>query len=459
MKIRRGGGTLGLHARLLLWLVTTLVVVWLLIWGNTHHIIKDLAARDVDRRLQSTATLLLQLYVDDGRLRDGTGKAVIGRAGASPRYLVETVQGVLIVRSSGFPEVARGTAPGFTDRHAGSRHWRVFTLVDRAGGLTVRVAITPSTEATYADELNRAFAPPLFWLLPVLMVLAFLSVWRGLAPLRAIERAISDMDPIDPQPLQLGRRGVPAELHKLLVTLNRLIERVREVLVRQRAFTAGAGHELRTPLTGCRTQLHVALHSPDESRRRRALGQASLSIDRMTALLEQLLFFARLDPAAPPMESRFFYLDRLIQRVMSSLETTAERAGVRLIGQSGDAPSIQLKGNAVLMEALVTNLLNNAIRFSPPDGEVRVTLERNGAWLYLSVIDQGDGLSEEQRQRIFEPFYTHDGATGRGTGLGLAIVEAVARAHGGRAVALSATGGGTEIQVYLPDNSSRRNSP
>lgn len=457
MNIGKGGRTPGLHARLLFWLVVTLVVAWLLIWGNTQHIIKDLAARDVDRRLQSTATLLLQLYVDDQRLRDDAGQAVVGQAGSSPRYLVETAQGTLIARSSDFPEVARSTGAGFADRDAGPRHWRVFTLVDQGHNVTVRVALTPSTKEAYTDELNRAFAPPLFWLLPVLMLLAFFSVWRGLAPLRAIERSIAGVDPIDPQPLNLGRRGVPTELYELLTTLNQLIARVREVLVRQRAFTVGAGHELRTPLTGCRTQLHVAVHSDDESRRRRALEQAGLSLDRMAALLEQLLFFARLDPAAPPMESRDFRLDKLIQRVVSSLQAQAARGGVRLVDLTAETPA-QLKGSAVLMEALISNLLKNAIRFSTPDGEVRVALRRHGGMLCLSVMDQGAGLTAEQRQRIFEPFYKGDGPSGRSTGLGLAIVEAVAQAHGGHAMALPAAGGGTELRIQLPDNSSRRKS-
>lgn len=455
-------GTLGLHARLILWLLLMLAVLWLLIWGNTRSIIDDIAARSVDRRLQSTASLLLRLYVDDDGLRAGTGGAVIGpamdAADGSPRYLLETTGGARVVRSSGFPAAMRGAAPGFTNHTVGQQHWRLYTLSDAGHGVTVRVALARSSGQAYSDELSRDFARPLHWLLPLLAVLAFFSVWRGLAPLRGIERAVARIDPLDPQPLDVERRRAPWELYKLIGTLNDLIGRVRGVLVRQRAFTAGAGHELRTPLAGCRTQLHVATRSDDEARRQRALQQASVSMDRMTVLLEQLLLFARLDPAAPPLERRRFNLEALLRRVVASLGGESERAGIRLALDGGQGPAM-LYGNAVLVETLIANLLHNAIRFSPRDGEVRISLKRCGDVLQLTVRDEGEGLPETQRQRIFEPFYKGDGHARRGSGLGLAIVDAVARAHGGSVVAVApATGAGTEIRVRLPQARSRSSS-
>lgn len=452
-------GTLGLHARLVLWLLVMLAVLWLLIWGNTRSIIHDVAARDVDRRLQSTASLLLRLYVDDDGLRAGAGGAVIGpamdAADDSPRYLIETNGGTAVVRSSGFPMAMRSAAPGFTNHTVGRQRWRLYTLSDTGHGVRVRVALTQSTGQAYTDELSRDFARPLHWLLPLLVVLAFFSVWRGLAPLRGIERAVARIDPVDPQPLDVERRRAPWELYKLIGTLNNLIGRVREVLVRQRAFTVGAGHELRTPLAGCRTQLHVARRSDDETRREHALRQASVSMDRMTTLLEQLLLFARLDPAAPPLERRHFDLNALIHRVTASLTGEADRAGVRLVRDGNDEPAI-LHGNAVLIETLIANLLSNAIRFSPRGAEVRLALTSCGNQFCLTVRDQGEGLSETQRRRIFEPFYKDDGHAG--SGVGLAIVEAVVRAHGGSVVAMSPACAGTEIRVRLPQTSRRSSS-
>lgn len=451
------GGTLGLHTRLVLWLLVLLAVLWLLIWGNARSIIEDVAARDVDRRLQSTASLLLSLYIDKG-LRTGPGVGVIGPSGYAadnaPRYLIETSGGVQVVRSSGFPQANKEMTPGFTNRTVGQQDWRFYTLSDAEHGVIVRVALARSTGLAYTKALNRDFARPLHWLLPLLVMLAFFSVWRGLAPLRGIERAVARIDPLDPQPLDVERRSAPSELYKLIGTLNDLIGRVREVLMRQRTFTIGAGHELRTPLAGCRTQLHVAGLSSDESRRQRALQQASVSMDRMTVALEQLLLFARLDPAAPPLEQRRLNLDALIRRVMASLDKEARHARARLILDSDHAPAM-LHGNEVLLETLISNLLTNAIRFSPPGGEVRVTLTRRPGMFSFSVRDQGKGLSEAQQQRIFKPFYKGDGQAGRGNGLGLAIVDAVARAHGGTVVAVSPGDSGTEFRVCLPQAISR----
>lgn len=456
MKVRRGG-TLGLHARLILWLLMMLVVVWLVIWGNTRSIINDIAARDVDRRLQNTAVLLLRLYVDGG-LREGGVDNLIGPApeavGGPLHFLIKTTGGRVLARSSGFPIAARQNAPGFSNRTVGLQSWRLYTLPDDDNRVTVIVALAPSSGEAYTDALNRDFAGPLNWLLPLLVVMAFFSVWRGLAPLRGIERAVAGLDPLDPQPLDVDRRGAPSELHQLITTLNRLIARVREVLVRQRAFTAGAGHELRTPLAGCKTQLHVASQSVGAVRRQRALRQATVSMDRMEALLEQLLLFARLDPAAPPLERKHFQLDALIRRVAVSLGDQADRAGVVLVVKDEVGPAT-IYGNAVLIEALISNLLTNAIRFSPTGGEVRLTLRQSGHRVQLDVRDQGEGLSETQRQSIFQPFYKGEGQSGRGSGLGLAIVDAVARAHGGTVVAVPPEDGGTEIRVCLPQAKSR----
>lgn len=446
--------SLSLHTRLLVWLLILLGLLWLVIWTSARHTVGDTASREVDQRLQTAASLILSLQIDNARpssmqlmVRDLLTSPFSGPAPRPPGFELVSDEIGLIARSANFPRLAHIASPGFDDLDVADQQWRVFTMTDNSQGLTIRVAVTQAANDAEAQALDDDFTRPLLWLLPAFVILAFVSVWRGLAPLRHIERAIAEVDPTDPRPLGLDTYRVPQEMRQLLVTLDRLLTRVGDVLMRQRAFTVGASHELRTPLAGCRTQLQVARRSSDASRRERALSRAQHSLDRLTHLVEQLLLLARLDPSASQLERRRLDLVGLIRRVVDTFEPYECPDVPRLIESPGDA--ILVDANPVLLETLVTNLLNNACHFSPPDGVIRVQLSIRDGYARVAVIDQGPGIPDEVRDRIFDPFHKGDGLAKSGNGLGLAIVRAIARIHEGDAWIRPRQGGGTEAVVSL----------
>ncbi|MDW5377684.1 ATP-binding protein [Halomonas sp. HP20-15] len=456
------GFAIGLHARLLIWLLILLAMLWLTLWTHARHTIEDNASRELDHRLQSTATLLLRIYVGnlqtadaDARPRAALNQPFLAQLMALPNsatgpqppsFEVLSAEHGVLASSSDFPAAARFSSPGFDSRFIANQQWRIFTLNDLWHGITIRVALNQHVGTAHAAMLNHDVTQSLLWLLPAFTLLAFVSVWRGLAPLRRIEHAIARQNPLAPRPLNIDRRRVPVELREFIATLDRLMNRVREVLTRQRAFTAGAGHELRTPLAGCRAQLQVARRSRSAEGRERALCKAQQSIDHMTTLVDQLLILARLDPVAPRLDTHPMDFSEVIRRVVERIGTPR---AVQLRLAMPDEP-VTVIGNAPLIETLVTNLINNAIRFSPRQGTVHVALACHDGRALLRICDQGPGIAPERHERVFDPFQQGHGKADEGSGLGLAIVRAVAQAHGGQAMVHSPRDGGTEIRVTLP---------
>ncbi|MDZ7851758.1 MAG: HAMP domain-containing sensor histidine kinase [Halomonas sp.] len=455
--------TIGLHARLILWLLALLGTLWVVLWSNTTSTVKDTASQDIDQRLKTTATLLLGLYTrqaPDKASRDQapaiepsrgvvlTIPSTLGRETPLSFEIISLDTGILATTPD-FPGAARDSSPGFEDRTIEDQQWRIFTLADRRQRLVSRAAILQSNGTTRADNLQRDFASPLIWLLPVFAMLAVFSVWRGLAPLRRLEKAIAVQDPLAPSPLDIDPAQVPSELRPLIITLDRLMQKVKEVLTRQRAFTAAAGHELRTPLAGCRAQLQVARRSQDVDKRQGAIDKAQHSVDHMSALVEQLLLLARLDPAAPPPDMEPLDLGHLVRQIVDNV--VASNPDIRFRMQGIDRP-LFVQGNPTLLDTLIANLLTNAIRFSLPQGRVDVSLARQCDQAIIRVIDQGPGIPLKERDKVFDPFYhcERDASGKSGNGLGLAIVQAVANAHGGWAEVVAPDEGGTEFRIYLP---------
>ncbi|WP_208107336.1 MULTISPECIES: ATP-binding protein [Halomonas] len=455
-----------LHARLVLWLLALLGTVWIALWTNTWSTAVDTAARDIDQRLRITASLLVTLYTaqsprdafgDLPRVFPPVGSTLLEmpaeRGWEGPvNFEIVSLEYGLLARTADFPTAARQASAGFMDQQDGDRRWRIFTLDAPRHQLVTRVAVQQSVGSARAETLRNDFAWPLIWLLPVFAVLALFSVWRGLAPLRRIEQAIASQDPLAPRPLGIDPLRVPLELRRLVETLDQLMQRVAEVVIRQRAFTAGAGHELRTPLAGCRSQLQVAQRSREEQPRQRALHKALHSLDRMSRLVDQLLLLARLDPAAPALETEPLAFGPLVHRLVAERHEAAisDGIGVELAVKAPEDTSMMIDANPPLMETLIGNLLDNAIRFSPNGATVQVQLEHQGERVCLRVSDQGPGIPADELDKLFDPFF-RSRSQGKGSnGLGLAIVQAVAKAHGGEAQALQPEHGGAEIIVYLP---------
>ncbi len=332
------------------------------------------------------------------------------------------------------------------------------------GPIPVRLLATPTADrdllvvGTSLEDQQDALAR-LFTLLavggPVAIGLASVVGWLVAgAALRPVERlrveaeAVSGSEP--------GRRlVVPAtgdELARLAHSLNQMLARLEEAMTRERRLVSDASHELRTPLANLKAELELALRkarSTDELTA--ALHSAADETDRLTRLSEDLLVLARTDQGRLPVRREDQDLSQLLQETVASFAGRAEGLGVALEASVLDGLHVNVDGTRI--RQAVGNLVDNALRHTPPSGRVTVDLSNRDGILTIGVADTGDGFPPSFLDRAFEPFSRSDRARARadgGAGLGLAIVQAVAEAHGGSAEATNRPEGGALVVLRIP---------
>jgi two-component system sensor histidine kinase TctE len=273
-------------------------------------------------------------------------------------------------------------------------------------------------------------------LLPQLTLAAFglallsAGVRRGLAPLDAVTSAVGERGDRDLS--AVPDAAVPAEVAPLTRALNALLERLRHTRDAQQRFIADAAHQLRTPLAGLAAQTDRALHETDIDAMQPALEQLRASSRRAVRLVNQLLTLARAEPGSDPRRSfRRLDLARLAQDVCAEWVPQALRHDVDL-GYSGPAGDLWIEGDEVLLGEMLGNLIDNAIRYGRRPGTVTVRLVP-APRVELAVEDDGPGIPEGERDRIFERFHRVPGSAPGGSGLGLAIVSEIAQAHAAEA--------------------------
>lgn len=249
---------------------------------------------------------------------------------------------------------------------------------------------------------------------------------------------------------RLDPAGASSEMAGLAGTLNATFDRLEAAFVRQAAFTADASHELRTPLAVLRSGTQLALNrqrSPEEYRE--ALATALKATERMTGTVDNLLALARLDSGTAPVH-RLLKFDVIVRDAVEALRALAERSDVCLFV---NVEPVALNGDADGLTRVVTNLVDNAIRYNRPGGEIHVQLIRADVFTELAIRDTGTGIADDDLPHVFDRFYRVDkaraSATG-GSGLGLAICRATVFSHRGTINVGSAIGEGTTVSVMLP---------
>jgi two-component system sensor histidine kinase QseC len=356
----------------------------------------------------------------------------------------------LLVRSASAP----GTpfAPletGFSDQTFAEQSWRVFTL--RSGAVWIQVAERNDIRSELSEKLALAATGPLIVGVPVLLVLLGLLIRYGLAPLASLAQQIEARRPDALTPIALDR--APAEVAPVLSALNRLLDRVSNALERERRFTADAAHELRTPLAGLKVHAQNAARAASPAERQASLDRMLVGLDRTIHLSEQMLALSRAAAAAGLADTATTV--SLRQMVADALDTLKPRVAERRIRVrtrcEPAASGFDVRGNPQQLRSLVSNLVDNALRYGPADSTVTIELRTEAGELTLVVEDEGPGIPEHLRERVFESYYRVPGSPGSGSGLGLAIVKEIAQAHGARVAIGTGTGGkGTRFVVTFP---------
>ncbi len=313
---------------------------------------------------------------------------------------------------------------GFSYSGEGPTSLRVFTQWSTDRTLKVVVAESASARLNIANASVRNVLRPMLWMILPLIILLALIIELTLRPIRQLsadveKRSAEDLTPIN-------ETSVPKELRATIRALNALFSRLTKAIENERRFTADAAHELRTPLAAIKIQAQVALREKDASARNRALEATILGVDRAAHLVEQLLTLARLDPeASKPIDA--VPLREITRQVLQTLAPSGVAKSIEIELVEGESPLI--RGQRGMLEILIRNLVDNAIRYTPAGGKVSAIILEASDGVRLMIEDTGPGLNEQQMQVVGERFSRVSRPSGEGSGLGLSIVQKIASIH------------------------------
>jgi two-component system, OmpR family, sensor histidine kinase TctE len=346
-------------------------------------------------------------------------------------YSVRNANNVPVAGDNDLPPPTHwtATAPQLYDAQYREQPVRVAALAVERGGRTFRIlaAETMGKRRRIVWEVLMGMLVPEIIVAMALVALVWHGIKRGLLPLADLRRELlsRDVNELAAMP----KEGYPEELQPVLTALNQLLERLRLTLSAQQRFIADAAHQLRTPLAGLQTLAAVAAKQPNLAQCQASINRLQVATQRVVHLTNQLLTLARADPGSK--DAREFKPVDLAELIAANIDAWVPRAIAKDIDLGFSLNPAHVIGTALLLRELVTNLIENALCYTPAGGHVTVRTDTEGPHAILTVEDDGPGIPAEERDRVLERFYRIAGTPGDGCGLGLAIVKEIADAHGG----------------------------
>jgi heavy metal sensor kinase len=372
---------------------------------------------------------------------------------AAPQVVASSAR--LAGRTLPVPSLPKSARAGFASAYgafAGGVRVAALPVTGHGRTRTIVVVAAPLTGVTHVlRQLMLMLAVTVPVLLVLLTIWGYLFVRRAFAPVRRIVGATKRITAADLS-LRLPPAGGSDELAELVATVNDMIGRIETSFVRMEQFSSDAAHELRTPVAALRGEIEVALRKERNAEEyRRALERVLTVANGMEPLVGDLLLLSRLDSRAEDLAGQDVQLDEIVLEAHEETYRQAEATHVSLA--LGPLAPVAIKGNPVLLKRMVVNLIENAIKYTPAGGLVRVSVESADSAARIVVTDNGAGIPEDALPRVFDRFYRVDKARARatgGSGLGLTIAKQVAEAHGGSISVESKVGAGSTFTVTLP---------
>jgi len=492
-----------LFGEILDWMLAPLLMLWPVSIAVTYLVAKSIASTPFDHALQSRVTVLAHQLDQRGgvvslHLPEATHDWLLDDPNDTTLYQIRGPDATVVAGDAalGLPPASEPPQPGvvrFRDETVEDHPLRIAYLYEiirapdenpnapadtvssdpgtqRERLALIQVAETLSKRSALANDIIKGVIFPQFIILPLVIVLVWFGLARGLAPLHALQRRIHERPPDDLSPLIPSQ--APAEIAPLVVAFNELLIRLDQNAVIQKRFIAQAAHQMKTPLAGLRMQAELALRHPISPEVQRSLELIATSSGQAARLVTQLLSLARAENTAQSRDIEPVDLNILAQSVVrdwvgAALDKTmdlgyeydpavAAKASTRASTQASTAsipavsvsdlpspsllpsappPPPRVQGDAVLLREMLSNLIDNAIRYTPSGGRITVRLlclpETAPTHLVVEVEDNGPGIAIAERGRVIERFYRILGREGDGSGLGLAIVHEIVTAHAG----------------------------
>jgi two-component system sensor histidine kinase TctE len=439
--------------QLIFWLAVPLML--LALCGGLVHYFNNVAPGVInsDRRLKDAANAVIaHLHVDDGRLMlDPSIKSPPLPSADSTLFAVRDAQGHLLEGDLRVPPMPmpREASQIFALMQVEQHNVRSLTTrFDSPAGV---VLITAADMRSASEPAARyGLMSTLLWdfvQLDVTLVLVWVGIQIGLRPMKRLRQEIAARSPQDLR--AIDEITVPRELAPAVVTLNRLFATLRSSVQSQQQFIANTAHQLRTPITGLQAQLDLLISEAAAAPVKGRLLTLQEGIRQLAHSSNQLLTLARADPTVNmAAKNQQVALDVIVGEVVARFFDRALKSNIDL---GVDVTPVSVLADPSLIDDLVSNLVDNALKYTPPGGAVTVSAGQNNGNPHISVEDTGPGIPEADRQRVKQRFFRLPNSPGHGSGLGLAIVEEIAQLYGA-SVSITAGPGsrGTRIVVRFP---------
>jgi two-component system sensor histidine kinase TctE len=475
--------------QLVFWLAVPLML--LALCGALVHYFNNVAPGVIssDRRLKDAASALMaRIEFANGRLslsqRTSTGDRTPLSEGAAPSdrtatgdrtplsngaaasdrnapplpspdsvaYAVRDSRGRLLIGNPAVPAVPMSDDTTQLLALSQMEHHSVRTLTtrfDTAGG--VILITTADMRAPGEPAARLGLMSTLLWdfvQLDVTLVLVWVGIQLGLRPVKKLRNDIAERSPLDLRPID--EVSVPREIAPVVVTLNRLFTMLRSSVQSQKQFIANTAHQLRTPITGMQAQLDLLVAEPAAAPVKNRLLTLQEGIRQLAHSANQLLTLARADPAVNIAgKNQTVELHTLVGDVVAKFFDRALQANIDL---GIDVKPVSMVADPALIDDLLSNLVDNALKYTPAGGSVTASAGAQNGKAFLAVEDTGPGIPEAERQRVRQRFYRLPNSPGHGSGLGLAIVDEIARLYGASVTIESGAGGrGTKVLLQFID--------
>lgn len=440
--------------QLVLWLAVPLML--LALCGALVHYFNNVAPGMIasDHRLKAATNALMARLVLDRRTLSldaaADGKPALAPAN-SVDFSVRDQSGRLLLGDEHIPAVAIADAAAQMSavlQLDGRSHRALTTRFDTSAGIlmltTVDLAAGSEPAARYGLMSTLLWD---FVQLDITLVLVWFGIQLGLRPMKKLREEIARRSALDLRPID--ESSVPREIAPVVVTLNRLFQMLRTSVQSQQQFIANTAHQLRTPITGMQAQLDILAAEPAAAPIKSRLATLQEAIRQLAHSANQLLTLARADPAINvASRNQAVSLKNIAEEVIAKF---FDRALLGRIDLGADLQPATVVADPSLLDDMLSNLVDNALKYTPAGGTVTVTTGERGGKAFVAVEDSGPGIPESERERVKQRFYRLPNSPGHGSGLGLAIVAEVAGLYGASLVIESGAGGaGTRALLQFP---------
>ena len=431
---------ISLRRKLLLWLLLPMLFIWCIGSIGSYYFAYKFANIAYDRSLADSARdLTRQIIIVNGRdaldLPPAAEKMFLTDEFDKIYFKVTNSDGELLAGEPKLLAPPVNTGGNALIMHDGMVQGRKVRIASRyylpsksqsKRPFLVQAAETFNKRRILANEILTALVLPQLLLILSASIAVWLGISRGLQPLQHLRREITARSHLDLSPVEEGH--APMEVLPIIDSINGLMARLDKAMSAQQRFVSNAAHQLRTPVAGLITRIDLALRHTDSESLLHSLQQLRMSSERISRLVSQMLDLAKVgSDANKTPELKPLNLTETVQEVTKAWFSHA--LGKKIdIGYEGLNEEIMINGDKFLMKILLDNLLDNALRYSPPGSSVTTKLEKNGS-IILSVEDNGPGIPVEERDSVFQRFYRILGNNAEGSGLGLSIVKEIANLH------------------------------